>query len=83
MEYFSDFGVAHDGLAQHRRQASLDDLLHVIEDFVDHAVVAHLHAGGLARLLSARIQPHVEADHGSLRRGRQVDVGFGDAANPG
>jgi hypothetical protein len=55
--------------------------LHVVDGVVDDVVVADLHAAAFGELARLRIRAHVEADHDRLRRERQVDVGFGDAAD--
>ena len=55
--------------------------LNVVDGFVDDAVVADFDAGLLDRLARARVGAHVEADDARAGGGRQLHVGFGDAAD--
>ena len=56
-------------------------MLHLVDEVVDHGVIADLHAVALGSLAGLRIGAHVEAeDHGAGGRG-ETHVGFGDAAD--
>src|SRR5579859_5177806 len=80
-EHVAHLGQAHDLLAGLSAEHAAHGLLHVVDGFVDHAVVAQVHAGLRHQAARAGVGTHVEADDHRLGGGSQVHVGLGDAAH--
>src|SRR5262245_46336693 len=80
-EYLAHLCDADDLLLDLRREHARQHLLHVVDRFVNDAVVANVGAGLLDHRASRAVGAHVEADDPRIRRHRQRDVGFGDAAD--
>ena len=70
-------------LALLRRQHAGQRRLDLVHRIVNDVVVADVDAARLGQLARRRIGAGVEADDDRLRGQRQVDVGFGDAADGG
>src|SRR5580700_3734262 len=79
-EYLAYLRDAHDLLLDLRLQHAGHHLFHVVDGFVDDAVVAHLDAGLLHGIARAGIGAHVETDDESARGRGQLHVRHGDAA---
>src|SRR3984957_20489004 len=78
-EYVAHLRHTQDRLLNLRLQHARQHRLHVVDGFVNDAVVTNLDAGLLDRLTGARISPDVEADDETLRCRGELHVGFGDA----
>src|SRR5690554_4258265 len=82
-EYFPNLGDTDDLLADLRRQHPRQRLLDVIQQSVDHAVVADFDAFGFRQLAAADVGAHIEADHHGTGGQRQVDIRLGETADTG
>src|SRR5690606_25687253 len=56
-------------------------LLNIVEQVVNHAVVAHVDAAVFDQFLGSVVGAHVETKHHGTGSNRQADVSFGDAAH--
>src|SRR6185437_70311 len=79
-EHLAHLRNAHDLFLDLRPQQAGHHLLHVIDGFVDDAVVAHLDAGLLHRIAGAGVGADVEADDERLGGSRELYVGHRDPA---
>src|SRR5688572_14911294 len=80
-EHFAHFGKTDDRFLHFRRQHAGQQRAHLVDRFVDDAVVADVDAFFLDHRASRTVGAYVEADDPRLRCRRQGDVGLGDTAN--
>ena len=80
-EDLAHLGLAGDDLFELGLEHAHHGVLDVLEHLVDDLVGAHLDVFGLGERPRLAVGPHVEADDGGARRGRELDVVLGDAAD--
>src|SRR3954469_12521015 len=82
-EDLADLDVADDVLDGLRRQQALHGVAQLVDRAVDDRVGPDLDALSVGERTRIAHRPDVEAHHDRVGRGRQVDVGLGDAADTG
>ena len=81
MEDLSHFGGAANFLLAQRLEQTLERALHVLQEFVDHAVAADFDADRIGEFAGAVFGHHLEADDDGVGSLGQRDVGLGDGAD--
>src|SRR5690554_5688404 len=80
-EHVTHLGHTEDLFAYVTAEHAGQGLLHVLDDLVDHAVVAQIQTFTLDHLARRGIGPHVEAEDHRVGGQCQVDIGFGDTTD--
>src|SRR5690606_30270813 len=80
-EHVTHLGHTEDLFAYVTAEHARKGLLHVLDDLVDHAVVAQIQTFALDHLARRGVGPHVEAEDHGVGRQCQVGVGLGDTTH--